>query len=241
MKILVLVAHPDDEVLGVGGTIRKFVKNGHDVKIVIMATGITSRRSNNYQNSSVYNTDNKTKKIMDKQVKGLKINSKKAAKILGVEKIDFAGFSDNEMDKVTSLEVTKKIESYIEDFFPEKIFTHSPFDVNIDHRILYNATLTATRPGSKYGVKEVFAFEVSSSTEWYFPSKFSPNIFIDITKELPSKIQALKAYKNELRRFPHPRSVEGIEVVAKRWGTVSGFKAAEAFYLVRGLIKNFEI
>lgn len=239
MKILVLAAHPDDEVLGVGGTIRKFVKNGHDVKIVIMATGITSRRSSSYQNSSVYNTDNKTKKIMDKQVKELESNSKKAVKILGVKKIDFAGFSDNEMDKVTNLEVTKKIESYIEGYFPEKIFTHSPFDINIDHRILYNATLTATRPGSKYGVKEIFAFEVPSSTEWYFPSKFSPNIFIDITKELPSKIQALKAYKNELKRFPHPRSVEGIEAVAKRWGTVSGFKAAEAFYLVRGLIKNF--
>lgn len=100
---------------------------------------------------------------------------------------------------------------------------------------MYNATITATRPGLKYSVKQVVSFEVPSSTEWFFPSKFSPNIFIDINKELPEKIRALKAYKNELQKFPHPRSVEAISIIAKRWGTVSGFKAAEAFYLVRQL------
>ena len=235
MRILVIAAHPDDEVLGMGGTIKKYVKQGNNVKIVIMATGITSRRNTNYKNSSQYDSTPNIAKKMDKQVLELKKNAKQAAKILGVTKLELKNFPDNEMDIVSNLEVTKSIEFEIEKFHPEIVFTHSPFDINIDHRILYNSVITATRPGSKYGVKEVISFEVPSSTEWYFPSKFSPNIFVDITKELPSKIKALKAYKNEIRSFPHPRSAEAISHIAKKWGTVSGFKAAEAFSLVRQL------
>lgn len=233
MRILVIAAHPDDEVLGMGGTIRKFVKKGHDLKIVIMATGIFARRSKNYQNSTKYELSKDTKLSMEKEIVQLRNDTKKAGKILGVSNIEFMDFPDNEMDTVSNLQVTKKIESLIQEFNPEIVYTHTQHDVNVDHRVLYNATITATRPAPKCKVKQVITFEIPSSTEWQFPSSFSPNIFVDISKELSSKIKALSVYKNELREFPHPRSGKAIEIIAKRWGTVCGFPAAEAFCLVR--------
>ena len=235
MKILVIAAHPDDEVLGMGGTITKYVKNGDNVKIIIMATGVFSRRSSNNTNDSVYDVDENVLEKMSKQVQNLQKDAIKASKIMGVKDIEFLNFPDNEMDKKTNLEITKKIEYIISEFKPDIVFTHSQHDVNIDHRMIYDATITATRPFSKFKVKEVISFEVPSSTEWYFPSKFSPNMFIDINKELPTKIKALSAYKTEINNFPHPRSVESIEIIAKHWGTVSAFNAAEAFYIVRQL------
>ena len=233
MNILVIAAHPDDEVLGMGGTIKKYTKNKHNVKIVIMATGIFARRSPNYTNSTRYEINKNATKTMEENLISLRDDAKKAARIMGVNDIEFMDFPDNEMDKVSNLEVTKKIESIIEQFKPSTVFTHSQYDVNVDHRILYDATITATRPTSNCVVKKVISFEVPSSTEWYFPSRFSPNLFVDIHKELNVKIKALMAYKNEMRSFPHPRSAKAIDVIAKRWGTVSGFNAAEAFCLIR--------
>jgi LmbE family N-acetylglucosaminyl deacetylase len=235
MKILVIVAHPDDEILGMGGTLKKLVKNGHKIKLVIMATGIFARRSEKYLNSHQYEINSKQSDKMFKQIKQLRIDAKKANKILGVTDIDFEDFPDNEMDKVSNLEITKKVENLIDKFKPEVVYTHSQYDINVDHRALYYATITATRPRPKLSVKEVISFEVPSSTEWYFPQKFAPNIFVEIEKELSFKIKALKQYKNEIRKFPHPRSPEALDAIAKRWGTVSGFRAAEAFCLVRQL------
>lgn len=235
MKILIIAAHPDDEVLGMGGTIKKYTSNGHEVKIVFMATGIFSRRTTKYENSTNYKVDKKTTMKMKKELTALQNDAKKASKIMGVTNTEFMNFPDNEMDKISNLEVTKKIEGIIEKFQPGIVFTHSPYDINIDHRVLYNATITATRPIKDCKVKDVFAFEVPSSTEWYFPSKFSANIFVDISKELPTKLRALEAYKNEIKDYPHPRSVKALEIISKRWGTVSGYAAAEAFMLVRSL------
>lgn len=235
MKILVIAAHPDDEVLGMGGTIKKLTKNGNDVKIVIMATGISSRRSSNYKNSTKYEVDDQILKKINEQILRLRKDTKNASTILGVRDIQFESFPDNEMDIVSNLQITKKIEEIIQSYKPDVVYTHSQFDINIDHRALYFATITATRPKKNQNVKEVLCFEVPSSTEWYFPSAFSPNVFVDISEEIQFKLRALKAYKNELQEFPHPRSLEAISAIGKRWGSVSGFKNAEAFYLVRKL------
>jgi len=237
MKILVIAAHPDDEVLGMGATIKKFTNDGDKVKIVIMATGISARRSTDFYNKTNYKISKKEQTIIEKQIKEIRIQSSKSAKILGVNDIEFLDFPDNEMDTVSNLEITKSIESIIQKFKPDKIFTHSNSDVNIDHRLIYEATITATRPNSNYSVEEVYSFEIPSSTEWFFPTSFQPNIFIDISKELSSKKKAMNMYKSELQKFPHPRSLEALEHIAKRWGSVSGFLAAEAFYLVRKLKK----
>jgi len=235
MKILVIAAHPDDEVLGMGGTIKKLTKSGNDVKIVIMATGILSRRSSNYQNSVKYDIDDKTVKKMNEQIVKLRKDAVNASKIMGVKDIQFEEFPDNEMDTVSNLQITKKIEEILELYRPDVVYTHSQFDINVDHRALYFATITATRPKKNQNIKEVISFEVPSSTEWYFPSSFSPNLFVDISQEIPFKLRALKAYKNELQEFPHPRSLEALTAISKRWGSVSGFRNAEAFYLVRKL------
>lgn len=235
MKILVIVAHPDDEILGMGGTMKKLAKNKHTIKLMIMATGIFARRSDQYSNSNDYEVEEKKSEQMMKQVSQLRKDAIKANKILGVSNVEFDDFPDNEMDTVSNLEITKKIENLIDTFQPDVIYTHSEHDINVDHRALYYATITATRPRPNLSVKKVISFEVPSSTEWYFPQKFSPNIFVNIEKELSFKIKALKQYKNEIRKFPHPRSTDALDIIAKRWGTVSGFKAAEAFCLVREL------
>ena len=235
MNILILAAHPDDEVLGMGGTIKKFTKQKHNVKIVLFATGIISRRATNYKNSTQYKVDKKTNKKMKEQADMLRKEAKDAARILGVTDIEFLDFPDNEMDLVSNLQITKEIERIIQKFRPEQVFTHSMFDVNVDHRSLYLATLTATRPKKGTKIKKVYAFEIPSSTEWYFPTQFSPNTFVDISKEIKAKIQAIKKYKNELYAFPHPRSIDAISSISKKWGSVSGFNNAEAFYLIREL------
>lgn len=235
MKILVIAAHPDDEVLGAGGIIKKNISQGNDVKIVIMSTGIFSRRTHNYQNSVEYEIDKESQKLMEKELKSLRRNAKNASKILGVSDVDFYNFPDNEMDKISILEVTKSIEKIISSYEPEIVFTHSDSDLNIDHRIIHNATLTATRPIKSSPVKDVISFEIPSSTEWNFTSSFSPNMFVDISKELKFKLKALSKYENELKKFPHPRSLQGIEIIAKRWGTVCGFPAAEAFQIIRSI------
>jgi LmbE family N-acetylglucosaminyl deacetylase len=235
MKILVVVAHPDDEVLGMGGTIKKLTKNKNQIKIVIMATGIAARRSINFKNSSKYNITKNQEKIIEKQITTIKAHAKKAAKILGVSDVEFLGYPDNEMDTISNLELTKSVEKIIHDYKPEIVYTHTPFDVNVDHVSCYNAVLTATRPKKNAIVKKVISFEVPSSTEWNFTSVFTPNTFVDISHELTNKIKALECYKTEVENYPHPRSAKALQSIGNRWGTVSGFSVAEAFSLIRSL------
>ena len=238
MKVLVIVAHPDDEVLGMGGTLRKLSVKNHDIKVVFLATGIAARRSDNFRNETKYEINKTLIKKMEEQIKKLRLDAKRALKILGIKNIEFFDFPDNEMDMVSNLEITKTIENIIKKFKPYVIYTHTKNDINVDHRAIFNATITATRPSTRVNVKKVICFEVPSSSEWNFGDTFSPNIFVDIKRELSYKKKAIQTYKTELKKFPHPRSANSLDIIAKRWGTVSGFEASEAFELIRELDDN---
>ena len=218
-NILIVAAHPDDEVLGCGGTISRLINEGYEVFTVILGEGITSR--------------NYSSKFKKKELQELKNQMYKANKILGVRKVFNFNLKDNQLDTIPLLEIVKKIEKINNEIKPEIIFTHYKNDLNIDHKITYDAVITATRPVIDEPVKTIYSFEILSSTEWNYPLSFSPNFFFDITKTISKKIEAMKIYKSEIRDFPHPRSLEGIELNAKMWGLKAGLKFAEAFQLVR--------
>jgi len=223
MKILIIAAHPDDEVLGCGGTTAKHALQGDELYCLILGKGIASR----------YNQlENRGKE----QMKQLKSDAAEAAKILGIRNIFFKNFPDNRFDTVPLLEVVKSIETIKEKIKPDIVYTHNQGDLNIDHQITSKAVLTACRPMKNESVKEIYAFETPSSTEWNFPDAgtyFIPNVFTDISETLDKKIDALRAYKSEIREYPHPRSPEALERIAQRWGVIVGIKFAEAFRLVR--------
>ncbi len=225
-KVLIVAAHPDDEILGCGGTIAKWSKQGKEINSIIMSEGATSRdNKRNYESRK-------------SELSGLKNSANEAAKILGVSSIEFFDFPDNRMDSVDLLDVIKKIENKIALFKPSMILTHHVGDLNIDHQIIHRAVITASRPQLNNSVKCLLAFETPSSTEWQTsPSNyFKPNWFEDISETLELKISALKKYKSEMRKWPHPRSLLGIEYLAKWRGACNGFNSAEAFMLLRNVI-----
>ena len=222
-KILVVAAHPDDEVLGCSGTIAKMVKSKKAIaKALIISEGLTARENKKFV---------KSKKYFNK----LYAASKKSAKIIGYSSIEILSYPDNKLDTVPNLEIIKAIEKKIKSFKPNIVFTHSGTDLNIDHQLVSRAVITATRPLKKQSVKKVLAFETVSSTEWSFNKKkqFLPNYFENITNYINIKKRALKAYSSEMRKFPHPRSEEAIIALAKFRGSSSGFNLAEAFEVIR--------
>ena len=224
MSILIVAAHPDDEVLGCGGSIAKWSKKGHKVHVLIMAEGATSRNSQRDRNAS------------KKELSILAQSANNAGEILGVETVNLLDYPDNRMDSVDLIEVVKSIENYIENIKPEVIATHHFGDLNIDHQIVHSAVMTASRPQPEHVVKRILCFETQSSTEWQSPSHkqvFIPNWFEDISSTLEIKIKALDAYKSEMNSFPHSRSIKAIEYLAKLRGSIVGKNAAEAFMLMR--------
>ena len=224
-KIMIVAAHPDDEVLGCGGTITRFLnKKNVEVVTLILGEGITSRdKTREYDRR--YN-----------EIESLKKNIIDANKILGIENVFSFDFPDNRFDTIALIDIVKTIEDIKWSFMPDTIFTHFANDMNIDHAITNKAVLTATRPMYNEPVKEIYAFEVLSSTEWNFPLSFTPDLFIDISETLEKKQKAMSVYSNELREFPHPRSIEGILLNAKNWGMKSGLQYCEAFQTIRRIV-----
>jgi LmbE family N-acetylglucosaminyl deacetylase len=212
-KFLIIAAHPDDEVLGCFGTAKRLIDEGYEGYTLILGEGKTSR------NEEVDNNFNE--------------EIKKANDTIGINEIFRLNFPDNKFDSVPLLNIVQEIEKIIQTIKPQIIFTHYEKDLNIDHQITYKATITATRPMENCSVKEIYSFEILSSTEWAYPLSFSPDVFFDITNTLKDKINAMRCYKSELRNFPHPRSLEGIELNAKYMGMRVGLKAAEAFKCIR--------
>jgi LmbE family N-acetylglucosaminyl deacetylase len=224
-KVLVIAAHPDDEVLGCGATISRLAMLGHEIHILILATGLTSRPNYDIQSSDA----------------SLQIHYNRAQRAglhLGAKNVTFAGLPDQKMDTIPLLEITQRIEEEIDSVKPQTIFTHHGGDLNMDHVIAFRATLTATRPSAGCIVQSLYSYEIPSSTEWGFQKfepRFQPNLFYDVTKTIRTKIEAMQIYESEVRDFPHPRSPSALEAIARRWGSVCGVQAAEAFEIVREL------
>lgn len=225
-NILVIAAHPDDEVLGCGGTISRLVKENQNVFITILGEGITSR----YR---------EWEQADERLTETLHADSRKVADLLGARDLFLYDLPDNRFDTVPLLSVVKIIEELVERIKPTVIYTHHGGDLNIDHAITHRAVLTATRPMVGTPVKDIFAFEVASSTEWSFQQftpHFRPSVFFDIGGTIDKKIEAIKMYDSEVRSFPHPRSPEALKTCARRWGSVVGLQYAESFELIRSII-----
>jgi len=218
MKNLIVAAHPDDEVLGCGGIINKY-SNDEDFFVVILSGGADTRYD----------------KSMEKTLKENAIN---ANDILGTKELFFEDLPNQKMDNIPILEVTQLIEKYIRELKPIRIFTHHIGDLNKDHQIVAEATFTATRPIVGQTVKEVYSYNIPSSTEWNCmegEKVFIPNVFVDIKDELTAKLKAMGCYKSECREYPHPRSHQSLKAHANYWGLVSGFEYSEPFKLIRKL------
>ena len=217
--ILVVAAHPHDEVLCVGGTIAKHARKGDKVFTVLMSEGAGED-------------------LTPEKVRDLREQSKEAAEILGVQKVYHFPFQYLCFNAVPMLDLTRALTEVIEETMPDIVYTHHRGDVNTDHQAIWSATMVATRSFGKRIVKRILSYEVPSSTRWappFLEYAFIPNVFEDITDTMDVKTQALEAYRSEKREYPHPRSIEALRLVAEVWGIKISAGPTEAFELVRYL------
>jgi LmbE family N-acetylglucosaminyl deacetylase len=226
-KVLVVAAHPDDEVLGCGGAIARHSQQGDAVNILILSEGATSRGHS--RDPQQWQTE----------LSSLAQASHQASQLLGTSSPQLQQFPDNRMDSCDLLDVVKVIEAAIQQHQPAVVYTHHTGDVNVDHRRIHEAVVTACRPQPAHCVKTLLFFETPSSTEWQPPGSapaFIPNWFVDISDTLPLKLKALACYDSELRPWPHPRSLESVKNLAHWRGSSVGVEAAEAFVVGRTII-----
>lgn len=224
-SILVLAAHPDDDILGCGASMARFASEGSTIHVAFLADGVFSRSAPRHE--------------LEDELTYRRKAAVSALKVIGVNSVSFADFPDNMMDSVTLLEITKVIESLVLEHNPSIVFTHNATDVNIDHRRVHEATTVACRPQPGHPVKTIACYEVASSTEWQLPSfngGFHPNWYVDISPYLNLKLKALAEYESELREWPHARSIRAVEHLARWRGASVGVEAAEGFVLGRAII-----
>lgn len=217
--VLVMAAHPDDEVLGCGGTIAKLAASGRAVHVVLLADGETSRGD-----------------VDATAVAARRSAAQAACNILGCASVDVLQLPDNRLDAVALLDIVREVERFVSRFSPATVLTHHGGDVNVDHTVTHEAVLAACRPQPGHCVRELYFFEIPSSTEWRTPggaAPFHPNHFVDISGTLDTKLRALDVYASELRAFPHPRSRQAVEALARWRGATVGVLAAEAFVVGR--------
>ncbi len=229
MTTLVVAAHPDDEVLGCGASIYKWATAGDDVHVLILAEGITSR--------DISLESNATSAALDELAEA----ARAASRILTVSSLSLHDFPDNSMDTVRFLDIVKIVETFVSKLTPNVVVTHHAGDLNIDHRITHNAVLTACRPLPDCCVKLILCFETPSATEWQSPvfnQPFTPNWFEDVSQTFDVKLKALEAYESEMRNWPHSRSIESVQNLARWRGTSVGVEAAEAFMLIRQIVQE---
>lgn len=218
-----VVAHPDDETLGCGGTIARHAAEGDRVHVLVLAAGHSSR----FDRPELADPD---------AVKARKADALRAADILGVSDLELLDYDDCRLDTVPLLDLVKKVERAKERAQPDIVYTHHWGDLNVDHRIISDAVLAAIRPLPQEKCRQILAFEVPSSTEWGPPSPgaaFVANFFVDISDTLDKKICAMETFRSEIRDYPHPRSARALRVAGEYRGSQVGVPAAEAFALVR--------
>lgn len=218
-KILIVAAHPDDEVLGCFATVAKLIRSGYEAFTLILGQGKAARGS-----------------CQAEELRSLQQEAIQANKLIGIKEIIIRDFPDNEFDSVPLLKIVKVIEDVKKRIKPDIIFTHHSEDINIDHRITYMATLTATRPMVGETVKEIYSMYVPSSTEWNAYSRksiFVPNVYVDVADTIDLKVDALSKYSSELNEYPHPRSLKYIKDLAAINGAAVGMMYCENFELVR--------
>jgi LmbE family N-acetylglucosaminyl deacetylase len=228
-KILLVVAHPDDELLGCGGTMNRLIEEfGCTIRVIILGEGITSR------------SDARDPEQWKHELEIHRTNIENARKAIGFHSTGIYPFADNRFDSVDLLDLVKVIEKEKCEFNPEIIFTHHGGDTNIDHRRTFEAVVTAIRPMSHEKVHTLICFETPSSTEWQafnYPNPFLPNLFMRISEDnLNAKIKGMESYEFEKRPYPHPRSPEALKIQAQRWGVAVGKPLAEAFILIRSIV-----
>jgi N-acetylglucosamine malate deacetylase 1 len=218
--VLVVAAHADDEALGCGGTIARHVANEDRVHVVFMADGVKSRA-----NASAADIDRRLEAMT------------KARNILGISSVECLDFPDNQMDVVPLLQIVQRLEQVIERIKPSVVYTHYHGDLNVDHRLTHQAVMTACRPVPGSSVREIYGFEILSSSEWANPlsAPFVPTLFVEISDHLAAKLAALEAYEEEIRVAPHTRSVEHVVTLARHRGYSVGLQAAEGFLVYRAV------
>jgi len=228
-KVLIIAAHPDDDILGCGGLLAKY-KDDSNVffKVLFLGEGSSCR----YQKEDIYLDE------VQKTIEQRNQYAVNALRLLNIDEYSFYNFMCGRFDKVDLIDIGKTIEHEIDSFKPDTIFTHSEHDVNNDHQITFQATLQATRPGAQNFVRNILSFEVLSSSEWRYLNSFEPNIFIELSQnDVELKIKALNEYISEIKPFPFPRSNEGITVLSNYRGMQVAKKYVEAYKLIRGVIK----
>ena len=225
-SVLVVAAHPDDEILGCGGALARHAAGGDTVHVLIVAEGATSRDSR------------RDPEGRSPELTSLMAAASRAVSAIGAEEPRLLGLPDNRLDTLPLLDVIKPIEAVVEAVAPEIVYTHHAGDLNVDHRIVHQAVVTACRPLPRSPVRAIYAFETVSSTEWQSAGDaFRPQRWVDIEPFLRLKLQALEAYAAEMRPFPHARSLEAVEALARVRGAAAGLKAAECFMVVRELVR----
>lgn len=213
-RVLIVAAHPDDETLGMGGSIAKFVSNQLEVSVLFVADGVTSRK---FQRESLADRKKASTLALSK---------------LGINQATFLDLPDNKLDSVPRLHVIQEIEKAVMGFEPTVVFTNSLDDLNVDHRIVSECTIVAARPRAHSPIRALLNYEVCSSTDQFFGRpNFAPNFFVDISNFLSCKLDALGAYGMEIDAHPSARSIETVLARNTYWGGFSGFAQAEAFKL----------